>query len=142
MLSLPAAALLLVVGDVFDDVQRVWLPHRDGHFYVLLNWHVHLPDDLVRSLNWDWNLPDDLNWHLFDDFNWDWPLYLNVLGLVYWVGNVLHNVYVDGVRLRYWHLDFLRDWDRHCMRHSDFNVTGYFNGNAADDVLYDGLKLE
>lgn len=139
--SSPAAALLFVVGHVLNDVERVGLPNGHRHVDVLLNRHRDLLDHLVGTLDGHWNLPDDLNRHLSHNLIRHWPFHFYVLCLVDWVRHVLHNINVDGVRLRYWHLYLVRNRNRYGLWYSDLHVTGHFNGHAADHVLYDRLEL-
>lgn len=135
------AVLLLVVGDVFDDVDGVRLPHRYRDFNVLFNWHMNLFNDFVWPLDWNMDFLDDFEWNLPHDLNRYWPLNLDVLGFVDWVRNVLDDVHMDGVRLWNWHFHFIRLWDGHRVRDSNLDVARNFDRNAADHVLDDGLEF-
>lgn len=139
--ALPAAALLLVVGDVLDDVERVGLPHGDGNLHVLLNGHVDLLDYFVRPVNRYVHLLDDFNWDFFDDLNGHWPLNAHVLSLVYRVGDVLHNVNVDWVGLGYGNFDLLADGHGDRLWHGELDVAGHLHRDTTNDILHNRLQL-
>lgn len=129
------------MGDVFDDVEGVGLPHGDWDLHVLLDRHMDLLDHFVRPVNRDVHFLDDLEWDLFDNFIRDWSLDMHMLGLVHGVGNVLHDIDMDRVGLGHWYLYLLpnRHWDG--MGHSNLDVTGHLNRDTANNILYDRLKL-
>lgn len=137
----PATFLLLVVGDVFDDMDRVWLPDGNRNVDVLFYGYMYFPNHLIGPVNGDFHFPNHFERNLFDNFIRYSPLYLNVLRLIHCVRHLSGHLYLYWVRLRDWHPDFLANGYRNRLRYCHLYVTDYLNRDATDNVLNDLLKL-